>query len=378
VLSFQQGIQHSYYTSAMAPPIAALTGIGAVAFYQAYRRRSGWSSLLLPLAIAVTGAWSFLLLRRTPGWNPWLSFTVLGATVVAVLVLAFGWLRARRSDEDMRSAEGVGEQQSPVQADRGDRRFAAGRRKRLLTVAGVAGLIAVLAGPAAYAMTPLSRPIEGTNPVAGPAAGGTFGGAGIPADILRDFAGLADGARTGYGEAGGYGRTGAGPGSTGPAGGYGRDAGLGAAGLGGGAFRTGGGLGGSASKQLIAYLEAHRDGATWLVAVRGSDAAAAIILQTGGIPVMAMGGFSGSDPAPTVAQLEQYVKEGKLRYVLTGGRGGFGGGFGGGGGGGGGVVASVTSWVEQNCTAVPASAYGASTDGGSASPGGAGTLYHCG
>jgi hypothetical protein len=278
----------------------------------------------------------------------------------------------------MRSAEGVGEQQSPVQADRGDRRFAAGRRKRLLTVAGVAGLIAVLAGPAAYAMTPLSRPIEGTNPVAGPAAGGTFGGAGIPADILRDFAGLADGARTGYGEAGGYGRTGAGPGSTGPAGGYGRDAGLGAAGLGGGAFRTGGGLGGSASKQLIAYLEAHRDGATWLVAVRGSDAAAAIILQTGGIPVMAMGGFSGSDPAPTVAQLEQYVKEGKLRYVLTGGRGGFGGGFGGGGGGGGGVVASVTSWVEQNCTAVPASAYGASTDGGSASPGGAGTLYHCG
>ena len=174
-----------------------------------------------------------------------------------------------------------------------------------------------------------------------------------------------------------YGRTGAGPGSTGPAGGYGRDAGLGAAGLGGGAFRIGGGLGGSASKQLIAYLEAHRDGATWLVAVRGSDAAAAIILQTGGIPVMAMGGFSGSDPAPTVAQLEQYVKEGKLRYVLTGGRGGFGGG-GFGGGGGGGVVASVTSWVEQNCTAVPASAYGASTGGGSASPGGAGTLYHCG
>jgi hypothetical protein len=63
------------------------------------------------------------------------------------------------------------------------------------------------------------------------------------------------------------------------------------------------------------------------------------------------------------------------------GEGGFGGGgFGGGGfgGGGGGVVASVTSWVEQNCTAVPASAYGASTDGGSAFPGGAGTLYHCG
>jgi hypothetical protein len=106
------------------------------------------------------------------------------------------------------------------------------------------------------------------------------------------------------------------------------------------------------------------------VAVRGSDAAAAIILQTGGIPVMAMGGFSGSDPAPTLAQLKQYVQEGKLRYVLTGGAGGL-------GGGGGGTVSSVTSWVEQNCTAVPASAYGATTSA-SAGAAGAQTLYHCG
>jgi hypothetical protein len=148
--------------------------------------------------------------------------------------------------------------------------------------------------------------------------------------------------------------------------------GLGAAGLGGGATGIGGG-GGAVSKQLIAYLKAHRDGATWLVAVRGSDAAAAIILQTGGIPVMAMGGFSGSDPAPTLAQLKQYVQEGKLRYVLTGGAGGF-------GGGGGGTVSSVTSWVEQNCTAVPASAYGATTSAsaGTAGAAGAQTLYHCG
>ena len=161
VLSFQQGIQHSYYTSAMAPPIAALTGIGAVAFYQAYRRRSGWLSLVLPLAIAVTGAWSFVLLRRTPSWNPWLAWTVLGATVVAVLALAFGWLRARRVAEDVRSAEGLDEQQSPARTDGSGRRFAAGRRSRLFALAGVAGLIAVLAGPAAYAVTPLSARSRG-------------------------------------------------------------------------------------------------------------------------------------------------------------------------------------------------------------------------
>jgi hypothetical protein len=123
--------------------------------------------------------------------------------------------------------------------------------------------------------------------------------------------------------------------------------------------------------------------------VQGSSAAASIILATDGIPVMAMGGFRGTDPAPTLAQFEQYVKQGKVHYVLTGGRGGFG------GGGGAGTVSSVTSWVEQNCTAVPASAYGGTggsgtggsgTGGsGSATSGGTGTaagaaqtLYHCG
>jgi hypothetical protein len=134
---------------------------------------------------------------------------------------------------------------------------------------------------------------------------------------------------------------------------------------------------------MIAYLESHRDGATWLVAVQGSSSAASIILATGGIPVMAMGGFRGTDAAPTLAQFEQYVKQGKVHYVLAGVRGGLGGG--GFGGGSAGTVASVTSWVEQNCTAVPASAYGGAASGGSATSGAAGTaagvaqaLYHCG
>jgi 4-amino-4-deoxy-L-arabinose transferase-like glycosyltransferase len=366
VLSFQQGIQHSYYTSAMAPPIAALTGIGAVAFYQACRRsvlagarasgepprgRSGWG-LLLPLAIAVTGAWSFVLLRRTPSWNPWLSWTVLGATVVAVLALAWGWLRGRA--------------------------VPAGR-SRLVVAAGAAGIIAVLAGPAAYALTPLSRSIQGTNPVAGPSAGGAFGGFGIPAGVLRDFADF--GARGGFAP-GGFGTAESGRGGlgtaefgagSGAAGTYGRGpGGLGAAGLGQGAGPAGG-PGGAASAKLIAYLKAHRDGATWLVAVRGSDAAAAIILQTGGIPVMAMGGFSGTDPTPTVAQLQKYVTEGKLHYVLIGGAGG----PGGLGGGAAGTASSVTSWVEQNCTAVPASAYGGSA-ASSTTGGSTGGLYRCG
>jgi len=89
-----------------------------------------------------------------------------------------------------------------------------------------------------------------------------------------------------------------------------------------------------------------------------------------------MGGFRGTDPAPTLAQLEQYVKQGKLHFVLTG-RGGLGGGSFGGRTGGAGGTTSVTSWVEQNCTGVPASAYSTSA-ASSTTATTTETLYHCG
>jgi 4-amino-4-deoxy-L-arabinose transferase-like glycosyltransferase len=388
VLSFQQGTQHPYYVSAMAPPIAALTGIGVVALFQAYRR-SNWWSLVLPAAIAVTGVWAFVLLRRTPSWNPWLAWMVLAATAVTVLALAAGWRHVRRAAVGVSETVGASEPGGVSEAggandasgtrdvggtgeaggtgDAGGRRGAWARRRRpLFAVAGVVGLVAVLAGPAAYAVTPLANTISGSNPLAGPTAGGGGFAGGFPAVTGDGFAGFGgyggtDAGRAGRGEGGfGTGRTGT-DGRIGTDGGTGR---LGGAGL------VGGGLGGTASKQLIAYLEAHRGGATWLVAVQGSSAAASIILATGGVPVMAMGGFRGSDPAPTLAQFEQYVKQGELHYVMTGGRGGFGG-FGGGSGSSG----SVTSWVEQNCTAVPASAYGGTT---TTTTGAASGLYHCG
>jgi 4-amino-4-deoxy-L-arabinose transferase-like glycosyltransferase len=210
VLSFQQGTQHPYYSSAMAPPIAALTGIGVVAFYQAYRRSSWWG-LMLPAAIAITGWWAFVLLRRTPNWNSWLPWTAAVAAIVAVLALALGWLR-RRSGQTQNGAATAGR----------PRRFlTAGRPGHLFAVAGVAGLVAVLAGPAAYSVTPVSETIEGTNPLAGPTAGGGFGGFGGFGAGGADLAGVGgtDAGRGGLGT-GGYGAGGYGAGRTG-AGGYG-------------------------------------------------------------------------------------------------------------------------------------------------------------
>ena len=83
------------------------------------------------------------------------------------------------------------------------------------------------------------------------------------------------------------------------------------------------------------------------MAANSAQEAGSIEIATG-LPVMAMGGFTGSDPAPTLDQLKSYVASGKLRFVLAGGGGGFGGGFGGGVGD---DVATRTAWVTRACKA---------------------------
>src|SRR6266511_4831275 len=100
-------------------------------------------------------------------------------------------------------------------------------------------------------------------------------------------------------------------------------------------------------RSLISYLLANRNGATWIVATTSANAAGSIQLASGE-PVMAMGGFSGSDPAPSLAQLKALVASGQLRYVLVNG-----GGFGGpGGGGGGGSTSEIDAWVTSVGTVV--------------------------
>ncbi len=80
------------------------------------------------------------------------------------------------------------------------------------------------------------------------------------------------------------------------------------------------GVGGSSSADtaLIKYLEAHRGNAKYLVAVVSSNEADTIILETNQ-PVMALGGFSGSDPILTTAQLAALVKSGAVRFFLLNG-----------------------------------------------------------
>jgi 4-amino-4-deoxy-L-arabinose transferase-like glycosyltransferase len=106
------------------------------------------------------------------------------------------------------------------------------------------------------------------------------------------------------------------------------------------------------NSDLIAYLEAHSTAGSYLFATTSSMTASPYIIATGK-PVMALGGFSGSDPILTVAQLQALVANGTVRYFLLGGGGG---GFGGGSSG----SSSATSWVTNSCSAVSSSEWSGS------------------
>jgi hypothetical protein len=102
----------------------------------------------------------------------------------------------------------------------------------------------------------------------------------------------------------------------------------------------------SVSAALSALLEAGAPGYRWAAATISSTSAASLELASDGVPVMAIGGFSGSDPAPTLAELEKLVAEHEIHYFVNGG--GPGGGAGAGGGPGGG--SQITSWVAAHYT----------------------------
>jgi len=107
------------------------------------------------------------------------------------------------------------------------------------------------------------------------------------------------------------------------------------------------GRGGNAtvSSAFAKLLEGGASHYTWAAATNGADSAASMELATGGVPVMAIGGFRGTDPAPSLAQFQKLVSEHKIHYYVAGGGlggrgfGGAGGGLGGAGGGLGGGLA---------------------------------------
>ncbi|MFF0414358.1 glycosyltransferase family 39 protein [Kitasatospora sp. NPDC004745] len=127
----------------------------------------------------------------------------------------------------------------------------------------------------------------------------------------------------------------------------------------GGPGGMGGLLGGTkVSDEAASLLEENADHYTWAAATSGSQNAASYQLATGK-PVMALGGFNGTDPSLSLAGFQKYVQEGKVHWFIGGGSArGFGAGGANGAEGGRGdgreqesETAQIESWVASHFTA---------------------------
>ncbi len=117
-----------------------------------------------------------------------------------------------------------------------------------------------------------------------------------------------------------------------------------------GGGQAGGALGGlldsgTPGKALVSLLKSNASSYRWVAAVVGANSAAGVQLAADE-PVMAIGGFNGTDPAPTLAEFEADVAAGKVHYFISGGTG-----TGPGGVGSSSSSSAISSWVEANFTA---------------------------
>ena len=301
--SLMAGIFHEYYTVALAPAVAALVGMGSA---EAWERRASWlGSGTLAVATAMAAVWSFVLLSRTTAYGNGLRISVLAVGITAALGF--------------------------VVLDR--------LHRRAVPVVIATALIAALAGPTAYSLTTVTSSYTGSIVTAGPSTGGRGGpgGGGMPGGGTAPGGTAQNGAGMPGGQAGGTAPT------TG----------------GGGGAGGGGGMGGlldasTPSTEVVAALSENAASYRWVAAAIGSQNAAGLQLGSG-LPVMAIGGFNGSDPSPTLAQFQSYVDQGLIHWFAASGNGSGGGGMGGRGGagmGGTGTASEISSWVEANFTAV--------------------------
>ena len=381
--SFMEGTMHQYYTVAMVPPMAGLVGMGAADAWQ--HRDRLWVRAVSAVAILASGVTAFGVLRRAsdsfPTWLPW-------AILVATVIGASGWFAlpwvsaagARRHADGSASSK-----------------LSAGVLSLRVGVVGVVAA-AMLAGPSAYSAYTIAHANTGSvvsagpksdSGMGGPGGGGPGGQNGTDGRGGADGQG-ADGQNTGDGQGAtdgqsGNGQEGAsspgqmpgdgqngGPGGTPPNGGNGQGMPGGPNGSGstsdnssngmpgdssdgksdgkggssasvgkqGGASSPGGPGQMAVSETLKNKLKEDSDKYKWSAATIGSQGAASYQLATD-TDVMPIGGFSGSDDAPTLDQFKKLVSEKKIHFFIAdSGQGGAPGGNN-----------EITSWVKEHFTA---------------------------
>lgn len=261
--------------------------------------------MLAPAIAALTGAgWVELysFYRNREGWRRWLlPAGILGTTLFQIYILlpyqtqiGLGWPVAV-------GALGVG--LALVLC-----------LPKISRAAAVGGILVLLAAPLYWSATPLLYGGDSMLPEAGPSMRSAWNRAGMPGLGSGQIQGQIQGQMPGQ--------------MTGRMPGQGQD---------------------SVNTRLLEFLSANNTGEKYLFATTDSHTASPYIIQTGKA-VMAMGGFSGSDPILTVDKLQEMVKNKEVKYFLISG-----GGFGRGG------SSEVLNWIRQNGKEVPAETWQAGT-----------------
>jgi 4-amino-4-deoxy-L-arabinose transferase-like glycosyltransferase len=316
VFSFGQGVIHTYYTVALAPAIGALVAIGGALLWS--RREQLAARLLAALAIAVSAAWAYALLERTPAWQPWLRTLIVLAGTLAVLGLLLAPMLGRL-------------------------------RRRALLIAAVLGAVASIAGPLAYATETVTTPHTGSIPSAGPPSAAGFGSG-------------PGGGAAGFGSGPGGGAPGVGGGPGAARGGAGRAAAL-----------PSGGAAGTVGAALVKALRSDAGSYRWAAATSGSQSAASLELASDEA-VMAIGGFNNQGGRLSLAAFERYVRDGDIHYYIASS--GLGGGGGAPGGAPGGAALGGGRGGALGAGAAPGGAAPGGAGGGApgtaGGPGGAG------
>ncbi|MFT8323267.1 MAG: glycosyltransferase family 39 protein, partial [Bacillus sp. (in: firmicutes)] len=305
---------HHYYLSMMGPAIASLVGIGFVTLWNFYKEENGWESWLLPVGIIVTSLFEALIVYQNSA-----SVSLVWMWIGIVLgVVLFILLIAAKSNEAIKQ-----------------------------TIA-VSSIVALLILPIYWTTITIAKTGNESTPTAGPTSGMGGGRGGNNGNMPGRPDGSAQGGGPGGNMQGNYNSPNSSNQMERPPGNSDMETGNpptnGEQSMG----RQGGGGMESIDSELMSYLEENYNGEKFFLAVQRAQSAYSIMLNTD-YAVMAMGGFSGTDPAPSVEDLEEMAKNEEIKYFLISSQG-----MGSGN-------SEVTEWIQENCVEVPSNEYSADT-----------------
>lgn len=256
--SFTTGLFHSYYLTMLAPPIAALTGIGISEMWELYKE-GGWKAWFLPLAMIANGAVQLSMLHYFDN-----SSYLMKVLMILIIIMCFvPSVTLIMLNSIKKKAQGLEDNSDYLKQSKSN------KLKKILV--GLA-LIGVLITPLVGASTVLFYQVNSSFPAAGLELLSNIQVEKSKTDITSKS-------------------------------------------------NTKMSISTNSNSKLIDFLKKHKTNEKYILVVASANDASDIIIKTGE-SIMALGGFLGSDKVLSLTQFKELAKKGEVRYVMVGGMGG--------------------------------------------------------